>query len=188
MNEKTELAAAEVIFRKHLKEQNIRTEYIKSGALGIHLLGSKLEGNYVYLKAAYRIKMPIGLLGKYEFAVQQQVKTRKWIGDCPLETDSAEWVYITPAGNAYHQTSQCPYLDLSIRSAVFGEVERLRNHSGARYKACRECGKSAGSVVYITDYGDVYHCSITCSGLKRSVQKVRLSETGGRHACQKCGG
>lgn len=188
INEKTELAAAEVIFRKHLKEQNIRTEYIKAGNLGIHLLASKLEGDYVHLKAEYRIKLPIGLFGKYEFMVRQQVKTRKWIGDCPIETDSGEWVYITPTGSAYHQTSQCPYLDLSIQSVVFGEVEQLRNHSGARYKACRECGKRVEAVVYITDYGDVYHGSVTCSGLKRSVQKVRLSETGGRHACLKCGG
>lgn len=188
MNDKTELAAAEIIFRRHLKQQNIHTEYIKSGALGIHLLESKLEGSYVCLKAVYRIKLPIGLLGNYEFVVQQQVKTRKWTGACPSEEDSAEWVYITPTGSVYHQTSLCPYLNLSIRSAVLGEVEQLRNHSGARYKACRECGKNAASVVYVTDYGEVYHCSISCSGLKRSVQKVRVSETGARHACQKCGG
>lgn len=188
VDEKTELAAAKVIFRRHLKGQNIRAEYIKSGLSGIRLLGSELEGSYVRLKASYRIKLPVGLLGNYEFAVRQQVKARKWTGDSLLEEDSGEWVYITPTGSAYHRTSQCPYLDLSIRSAVLEEVEQLRNHSGARYQACRECPKSTSRVVYITDYGEVYHCSITCSGLKRSVQKVRVSETGARHACQKCGG
>ncbi len=188
ISEKAEFAAAEVLFRKHLKEQNARTEYIRGGELGISLLDTELEGDYVHLKVKYRVKFPIGLFGKYEFLVHQQAKARKWTGENRTASENAGWVYITPTGSAYHQTAQCPYLDLSIRSVAFEEVEKQRNHSGGRYEMCRKCGKSFGTLVYITDYGDVYHGSIACTGLKRSVQKVRLSEIGGRHACSKCGG
>lgn len=188
MSAAAELAAAEVLFRKHLKEQNARMEYIRGGALGISLLGTDMEGDYVHIKAEYRIKLPIGLFGKHEFLVHQQAKSRKWTGDNQAESESVEWVYITPTGSAYHSTAQCPYLDLSIRTVAFEEVEKQRNHSGGKYKVCRKCGKGCGSLVYITDYGDVYHGDIACTGLKRSVQRVKLSEISGRHACSKCGG
>lgn len=81
INERTELAAAEVIFRKHLREQKIRTDYIDKGTVGIRLLESKLEGADVWLRTEYRIKMPVGLFGKFEFAVHQQARARKWLGD-----------------------------------------------------------------------------------------------------------
>ena len=182
------LAAAEVLFRKHLKEQKARTEYIKGGEFGVSLLDTKPDRDYVHLKAEYRIRLPIGLFGRHEFLVHQQVKARKWTGGNRMAAETVEWVYITPTGSAYHQTLQCPYLDLSIRGVAFGEVEVQRNRSGGKYKMCRKCGKNCGPLVYITDYGDVYHGSIACTGLKRSVQKVKLSEISGRHACAKCGG
>lgn len=188
INGKAELVAAEVLFRKHLKEQNARTEYIRGGEFGISLLDTELEGDYVHLKAKYRIKLPIGLFGKHEFLVHQQAKARKWTGENRTAPEIVDWVYVTLTGNAYHRTAQCPYLDLSIRSVAFDDVEKRRNYSGGRYKMCRKCGKDCGILVYITDYGDVYHGNIACTGLKRSVQRVRLSEVGGRHACSKCGG
>ncbi len=187
----TERLAAEVIFRQHLKEQNIHTEYIQLGMMGIQLSESEFDGEYIHLKAVYRIRLPIGMFGRHVFVVKQQVKTRKWLGDMGEDeagSDADQWVYITPSGIAYHKSSECPYLALSIRSVAYVQIERMRNKSGGKYDKCRACKNEAGAVVYITDYGDVYHTGITCSGLKRSIQRVRKEDTGSRHACLKCGG
>lgn len=188
VNPTTELAAAELIFRKQLKKCGAQTEYIRSGVTGISLLGSEFEGDSIHLKAVYRLKMPTILFGNHVFTVRQQTKARKWIGDEAVRTETGEWVYITPTGKAYHISCGCPYLDLSIRSAKLKQVDRLRNKSGGKYAPCSMCSAQPGAAVYITDYGDVYHGSITCSGLKRSVRKVKKSEVGNRHICKKCGG
>ena len=37
--------------------------------------------------------------------------------------------------------------------------------------------------MYITDQGDRYHNSLTCSGLKRTVYTARISEVPGKRAC-----
>ena len=66
-------------------------------------------------------------------------------------------------------------------------VGSLRNADGARYTRCASCGMEGGTV-YITNYGNRYHSSLTCGGLKRMVYLIRLSEAQGYHACQKCAG
>lgn len=75
-------------------------------------------------------------------------------------------------------------------AAASSELNSLRNESGGKYHACEKCvhGSSKGSNVYITDQGDRYHNSLTCSGLKRTVYTARISEVPGKRACSKCGG
>ena len=96
--------------------------------------------------------------------------------DCSRET-----------GLVYHKDYHCTHLDLSIRMASGEEVSSLRNESGGKYYACEHCGGGSGGAVYITSYGDRYHSSLSCSGLKRTVYAVPLSEAVGKGACSKCG-
>ena len=53
-------------------------------------------------------------------------------------------------------------------------------------KCCEK--KTSKGTVYITDYGDVYHEEIGCSGLKRTVYLVEIEKVGQRQPCGKCGG
>ena len=80
----------------------------------------------------------------------------------------------------------CTHLTLSITLAGRDEVEGLRNASGGRYSPCEKCGGDGSGIVYVTNEGDRYHNTIECSGLKRTVRCVPLSEAGGRSPCSRC--
>ena len=187
INPQTEFVAAEILFRKQLQEQEVRTEYILGKSLGISLLTSNMAGEDIELKAVYQIRLPISLLGIHYFPMHQTAKARKWTGDSPKE-ETGEWVYITPTGTVYHESKSCPYLDLSIQAASVSELTDIRNKSGGKYQKCVRCRGEHSGTVYITDYGSAYHADINCSGLKRTVHKIKKSEAGERGPCSKCGG
>ena len=66
----------------------------------------------------------------------------------------------------------------------------LRSENGNKYYACEICAEKINNnqIVYITNQGERYHVRLNCSGIKRTVLMVRLSEAGGRLPCSKCGG
>lgn len=99
-----------------------------------------------------------------------------------------EKVYVTATGTVYHKDENCTHIKLSIQTVSKGNVDDMRNKSGGKYHACEQCGTGAGGSVYITDYGDRYHSSLGCSGLKRSVLEVPVSQVEDWRACSKCGG
>ncbi len=108
----------------------------------------------------------------------------------PAEDDS-EYVYLAANGSVYHRKIDCTYLKLGIMCVTGSRVGELRNQSGGKYKACEACmeGGEADSFqsVYITPYGARYHRIRDCSGLRRTVRKVKLSEVGAMPPCSKCG-
>lgn len=184
---------AELYFREQLKKQNCPVQYIKHGRAGISLLQSSFTGNYIELKAVYQMKFPIRLIGDIQYRVAQGVKCRKWTGYQPGQDTEAEddkWLYYTEYGTVYHASRSCTHLDLSIKGIPDTQVSGSRNHSGGKYHACEKCGShvSGTGMVYITNYGDRYHSSLTCSGLKRSIFMIRKSKAAGKKMCKKCAG
>lgn len=178
---------AKLIFLSHLKKQQKNLEHIVEKEAGLHINTTDSDLEYVYLKLSYRIRFPVNLLGRHSYTVRQQVKVRKWKGDAARVQEAGEWVYITANGTAYHESITCPYLDLSIRSVGIQEVSRLRNQSGGVYYPCTECNVAAKEQVYITNYGTLYHTGLSCTGLKRSIQRVKRTEVKDKHVCPKCG-
>ena len=104
------------------------------------------------------------------------------------EETGSHIVYVTPYGTVYHTSKDCHYLDLSIRQIPVSEISSARNADGAIYEKCT-CADhvAAGGSVYITDYGTNWHTDIHCSGLKRTVNEINISEIGNLHLCPKCG-
>ena len=102
--------------------------------------------------------------------------------------DSApKYVYVTENGTVYHTNSSCTHINLSISRVSASELEGLRNENREKYKACEKCAKGDMSdMVYITDYGDRYHNSVSCSELKRTVKLVDISKLSGMSECSKC--
>lgn len=152
------------------------------------------ENDEIDLLAGFRIRTPFTILGLGTFHFRQRVHTRAFTGVEARVRDEVEEeciVYVTETGRVYHRDLQCSYLNLSISKVLFGDLEGLRNDSGGKYKACERCVRDAGmqaaDPVWITGYGDRYHRISNCSGLKRNIREMKLSEVGDRPPCSKCG-
>lgn len=164
--------------------------YVRGGIAGVSLFQSDFGQDEICLRADYVMCFPIKIFGNRDFLVSQSAYYRKWNGlsGRAVKSESDELVYMTEHGEVYHVKRSCPYLALSIRKILRGQLEKERNESGEKYEACEVCCKkdNFGSAVYVTDYGDRYHDTMTCSGLKRTIYQKRLSEVGGVPSCRKC--
>ena len=173
-----------------MKKEKVPLSYVKGGGLGISYHQSSVEGNRILLIASYTIEFPIKIFGKMDWKISQKSVHRKWVGWDPKEAEDSDYVYVTPYGEAYHLRYNCNYLQPEIRGVEKRDVDKLRNHDGKKYKACKGCGakKKKDGVVFLTEYGEVYHCSLGCVGLKRTIYRKHLKDVSGLHRCGKCGG
>ena len=162
------------------------------GGRAIHFAGSRImENDRIELRSAYYVTPFFALSPKSGFLTGTRAVARAFTGYDNLSAvsdgDKEEFVYITPEGTAYHKSRSCHYLDLSIERVFMEDISGIRNKDGAIYYACPLCkGSGNGTTVFVTSYGSRYHKDVLCSGLKRTVEMVPISETGGRHPCSKC--
>lgn len=177
---------------KDLTQEYLQASPIR-GSGNLSFAGSKfMEKDRIELCCVYPVTPFFALSDKAGFFTGSTAVARAFTGyDNTTNCKNAEkekYVYITETGRAYHHSRNCHYLDLSIQQTDINQISALRNASGGRYYACPLCAKSGiGNVVYITDYGDCYHYDLLCSGLKRTIQAVPISEVGTRTPCSKCG-
>lgn len=123
------------------------------------------------------------------------VKVHAWIGREHTAFGEGEahetepMVYLTENGSVYHKDLNCSHLNLSVTEISGSSVSSRRNAYGEKYHACESCsqGQKPAGTVYVTEKGNRYHNSASCSGLKRTVRLVKESEAGDVHACSRCG-
>lgn len=180
------MARAVAYFQKELLNADDIMSYVAGGRLGIGWSGTQLAGEYVDLQIHYSCNLPIRLFGIGSIPISQRVCMKKWTGykaELNSETDET-WVYITPEGTVYHNTKECTHLRLSI--GTMGREEAQLNG----YTPCLLCKNDTSlySYYYVTDEGRRYHKRLDCSGLKRTVYMIRISQAEGRTACTRCGG
>ena len=149
------------------------------------------EDEMIKLIRPARVKPAVPILAYPGTTIVSCCYMRAWTGyDVERNaggSESEEYVYITETGTVYHRERNCTHLTLSIELAGKDEVEQLRNESGAKYYPCEKCGGDGSGLVYLTREGNRYHNTIECSGLKRTVRCIPLSEAGGRPPCSRCG-
>jgi hypothetical protein len=177
---------------ENLSDSFFENSGITGGKWGISFGGSSFlkENNEITVRVTYYLKNPFDIFGIGKTKISQQFTGRAWLGETTAEYESTDEkkVYITQEGSVYHESKSCSYLNLSIVSISFDSVGLRRNADGSKYYACEQCaGGVKPSTVYITSYGNRYHTDRNCSGLKRSVFCVPLSEASDRRACKKCG-
>ncbi|MFU0827952.1 MAG: hypothetical protein ACFWTJ_10570 [Lachnoclostridium sp.] len=189
--------------RDYLNVAKIDQFCIKDGFNGIHthLSGFLEEDDAVDIVLSYDIRLPLRFFHIKDIPVLQRVRLRGWTGhkvslkeetiDPSDQTkDNERMVYITETGAVYHYYKDCSHLDLSVREVDVHQIDDLRNKSGGKYKQCDLCKDSNSdkvSSLFITDFGDRYHNNLNCSGLKRTVITIPISQVGGRKLCNRCG-
>lgn len=138
----------------------------------------------------YNVKIPYDFSGFLHYRFTECVVFHTWIGyiDGLHGSDlSSDEVYITETGSVYHVKPDCSYLKPSIREVTRMELAKLRNIEGAKYKACERCKDMTElSVIYVTNDGTRFHKTLGCSGLKRTIYTIKISEIGKRKPCSKC--
>lgn len=159
---------------------------------GIHCEKSYIWGNtgIMELTAEYEAKLPFPQFAIPNLFYQEKMRVKVWNGYVKggkSNIDIETIVYVTETGVVYHKDYRCNYLDLTVKTVSRDEVGNLRNKDGSKYYPCEYCASGIGENIYITDYGNRYHSSTTCSGLKRKIYAVPLSEVKGKGACSKCG-
>lgn len=181
--------SAKAFFLYALEECEVPAKQIMGGVLGISLSTSESSDENIILKASYSMKLPISFFGKRYFSITQKNVFRKWNGRNIQENEQTlnSYVYVTPSGNAYHKTSSCRSLELSVQQTSIEQIENLRGADGQKYYPCSLC-KTATSIrtVYYTKYGYLYHTDIQCSAIKRTVIKLSINEVGNKTPCKYC--
>ena len=168
---------------------------VVGGAHGMSMAGSSVMGkeDIIDLRVTYRVKPFVSVMGFQGFDMSQRYYGRAWTGYDVTESVSDikqedPMVYITQTGTVYHMERNCSYLNPSVEAVPTEAVADRRNQSGGKYYPCDICSGDRGQrQVYITSQGSSYHSMINCSGLKRTIYTVPLSQVGARGRCSKCG-
>ena len=171
-------------------EDWLNESIICGGAGGIECRESKAWGNtgIMDLSMKYQVEIPVLMFRIPAVLIKESVRVKGWNGYAGngFGNQKEETVYITDTGIVYHKDAECTYLELSIKAVSSSQIKNLRNESGGKYYACESCMKKEKQSVYITDTGNRYHSSLSCSRLKRTVYAVPLSEVYGRGGCKRC--
>lgn len=193
-NNTASLAAGILLAENKISKYEVPLHYVLGGRLGVSFLGSEDDGEFLDLNTNCYVPCPIRIFGFKGYALVNRARVRKWIGYKPLQ-DKKEaatediTVYVAETGVVYHLTVNCTYLDPSVRAVTKAALPFERNKSGGIYYECSKCGEEASSVYFVTNYGTVYHTTLTCSALKRTIHTMKLEEAKKQYpACSKCGG
>ncbi len=179
-----------------LGEDYLNHTCLASGTSGLHFIKSSVmkEDDRIELVASYKVKPFINIIGFPDMPMENRYYGRAWTGyDVAGRAGGGEGedpvVYIAETGTVYHIARNCAYLNPSVEAVSKAMASELRNEEGGKYYSCGSCkGNNFQPVVYITSYGNRIHSSLSCSGLKRTVYTVHLSEVKGKGKCSKCGG
>lgn len=175
-------------------KEHIDRSCIKNGTAGVSFRGTSImgEGDRIEIYLSYQIEALFPIIGFDGFTINQCYYGRAWTG-YDVEhgitdfTEDDPMVYVTETGTVYHTDRNCTYLNPSIKEVNAADIGSSRNQAGGKYYLCEICGKkNAQGTVYITGQGSSYHSSVTCSGLKRTIYTIPLSQAGGRGRCSKC--
>lgn len=173
--------------------ERLEHSLLENGASSINCFGSYLNPGTgeINVTVNYKIRIPLPVFGSPTARQQIQFKIHSWTGymNGHLDNNDPTIVYVTEHGLVWHKDYHCPHLQLSISYVPYTGLSSLRNKAGGKYHPCDSCiYGSPLTGVYITQYGNKYHNSLNCRGLKRTIKAVKKSNLHGKRGCSKCSG
>lgn len=182
-------ATAYVKLRDYIDDEALIEKYVSNGIGGIVITKAEYnaEDAFVTLEIAYQLVVDVPFIGQVNWWIEEGIRQKAYVGYQLEDTgeEAEQYVYIAENESVYHLSRSCYHINLSIRQASKSEIEN--NISGfTPCEICAKYGSSTGSY-YITETGNRYHTSLSCSGLKRTVYRVKLDEAGDLPACSDCG-
>ena len=183
------LVRSEVI--RYVGREYLDQSPLTFGAAGLNFWEADFldEEDGVDLTLTYQVSPLFQFPGFSSFRMGNRYYIRAWTGyELSEETNKGdEFVYVTEYGTVYHESLECSYLKLSVRSVTLAEAYVLRNSSGEEYTLCWICrDEKMPGIVYITADGSRYHYSSACPALKRIIHTLRRSEAGKYRPCSRC--
>lgn len=167
--------------------KDIVKRYVVGGMKGLRIVQAELrEDDYIYLRLEYVVRVNAPFIGSYDISCMERIRQRAYLGyDSSHDEESdSTYVYVAENGGVYHSSRDCYHIKLTIRAVNSTELK------GNKYKGlttCHLCAKyKSGGQIYVTAEGDRYHYSLECSGLKRTVYRVKKDECGLK-PCSECG-
>lgn len=175
-------------------ESRIANSCIRNKGSGLHCGSSLLakEGD-IDLVVNYTVEFPVNIFGAITLPIVQRARVHPFTGYSGDGggggAGGGKKVYVTKTGTVMHASLDCSHLRLSIQKVSAGDIQDLRNADNGKYYPCERCCKQAlTSPAYITDTGDRYHSTLGCSGLKRQIVEIPVSQAGEYRQCLRCGG
>ena len=185
------------LVREYAGEDWLDQYGILNGKNGVWIAGGDMlsEDGVIDLVLHYTVKIPYLPGESTEIHLISRCRIKAWIGfeKKVVHTEEKmeeEMVYITETGKVYHTNINCTHLKLSIDEVALYNLEYIRNQNGGKYYACERCFQNNSTdgtrKVFITKTGDRYHLDLGCSGLKRTITEVPISQVGDRSKCKRC--
>ncbi|MBQ9155547.1 MAG: hypothetical protein IJ137_02060 [Eubacterium sp.] len=178
---------AGAVFHSTLQGKALCESCILGGSHGIVVSMDKSDQEKVRVRARYTLRIPVPFFSRLVTVRQLTAEKRMYTGYQLHKGEGDQEdkvVYLAENGSVYHTSLSCTHISLRISgSALTRALLEARGLS-----ACEKCMRS-GSIpeaFYVTAEGDCYHSSISCSGLKRTVRSVRLSQVRGMRICSRC--
>lgn len=181
----------------YVKQDIIRqvgNEYLEQSPLtmgsdGMNFLYSTImnEQDMIDIVLTYRVSPLIDIAGFSSFYMMNRYYARAFTGYKLTSNTPVQYVYLAENGRVYHTSLDCTHLNLSIQQTNSHLVLTLRNQKGQKYTVCSLCIRHmAEDKLYITNQGSHYHSDINCSGLKRTVSSIPISEATQYPVCSRC--
>lgn len=181
-------ANLQVIFSSVYSSSSSNENSIVGGRTGIMVSASvDEEQETVEVAASYRLKIEIPFINHVAFFRKASVKQRIYSGYVEhggeKNTEDNGVVYVTENGSVYHTSLSCTHISLHISGS---DMKKMLIQK--KLHPCDKCIREGEplSSVYITKYGDKYHSTLHCSGLKRTVRAIPKEEAKGMKMCSRC--
>ena len=175
---------------KQIGKERMDRSIIMDGSGGVTFHRNILTGtnDELILDLSYRVKLPVPSFTHLTLSRREKYRVKAWTGfHSSNEDGDVEVVYVTENGVVYHENYNCSHLQLSIRFVPAHDINALRNDSGGKYHPCERCALGDSLMgVYITDNGNRYHFTLSCSGLKRTIHTINRNDKPWLPACSRC--